>query len=125
MHRARRCCSGRRCLPPGACWERQTFVAMHVMLRVLAKEGTANVLFVVQNTALAYFVAKWVMVRVSVKRGSRKADIEEVLNRFHVLHGEGMARASFGIIDGLLTLKKIDASTVINYSLVVVDEAHH
>jgi hypothetical protein len=89
---------------------------MHLMLQVLAKEGTANVLFVVQNTALAYFVAKWVTVRVS---------FEEVLNRFHVLHGEGMARASFGIIDGLLTLKKIDASTVINYSLVVVDEAHH
>jgi hypothetical protein len=100
----------------------KTFVAMHVMLRVLAKEGTANVLFVVQNTALAYFVAKWVMVRVSVKR---KADIESVLNRFHVLHGEGMARASFEIIDGLLALKKIDASTVINYSLVVVDKAHH
>jgi hypothetical protein len=79
----------------------------------------------VQNTALAYFVAKWVMVGVSVKRGSRKADIEAVLNRFHVLHGEGMARASFEIIAGLLALKKIDASTVINYSPVVVDEAHH
>jgi hypothetical protein len=31
----------------------KTFVAMHVVLRALAKEGTANVLFVVQNTALA------------------------------------------------------------------------
>jgi hypothetical protein len=79
----------------------------------------------VQNAALAYFVAEWVMVRVSVKRGSRKADIEEVLSRFHVLPGEGNERASFWIIDGLLALKKIDASTVFDYSLAVVDEAHH
>jgi hypothetical protein len=106
----------------------KTFVALHLMLQVLSSDPSAHILFVVTNTALAYFVAKWVWVRVSTKQGSREADAQRVLNQFHVLYGAALLkRASFEITGGLLTLKapsETQPEIQPSFSLVVVDEAH-
>jgi hypothetical protein len=103
----------------------KTFVGgMHLILRVLMADVSYHVLFVAQNPGLAYFVAKWIWVRVSMKQGSRQEDMHRALSRFHVLCGETMDRGTIEVVGKLLTLKPIDRSVQKQYRLVVVDEAH-
>jgi hypothetical protein len=102
----------------------KTFVALHLVLLLLSHDPSANVLFVVKNTALAYFVAKWLWARVT-KRGSHQEEAQRALSRFHVLCGEAMERFSFEVEDLQLHLKPMGAQNdTLQYSLLVVDEAH-
>jgi superfamily I DNA/RNA helicase len=85
----------------------KTFVALHLILQVLSGDALAHILFVVKNTALAYYVAKWLWVRVSTKPGSRQEEVRQVLNRFHVLCGTALERASFSVEGGMLVRKEV------------------
>jgi serine/threonine protein kinase len=97
----------------------KTFVALHICLRYLeGKSESAHVLFVAQNEALAYFVAKWVYTRTQD---------QSILDRFHVLYGAELKRGKFRVDTnaGCLVLEEIGSSECFEYSLLVVDEAHH
>jgi hypothetical protein len=94
----------------------KTFVALHISVRYL-EDVSAHILFVAQNEALAYFVAKWLYTRTQD---------QSILSRFHVLYGAELKRGRF-IVDadtGRLLLEEIDASERVEYILLVVDEAH-
>jgi hypothetical protein len=90
----------------------KTFVALHLILRALSGDASAYTLFVVKNTALAYFVAKWLWLRVATKKGSRQAEARQVLNRFHVLCGTALELASFEVQGGMLVLKEVTDADV-------------
>jgi serine/threonine protein kinase/outer membrane protein assembly factor BamD (BamD/ComL family) len=95
----------------------KTFVALHISLRYL-EDASAHVLFVAQNEALAYFMAKWLYTRTQD---------QSILSRFHVLYGKELKRGKFSIDAdvGRLVLEEIGSSEYVEYSLLVVDEAHH
>jgi tetratricopeptide (TPR) repeat protein len=99
----------------------KTFLAMYLMLRELLNDDAAHVIFVAQNTALAYFVAKWVYMR------TREQHVDQVLIRVHMMHGPKLERAKVSIdtSTGRLILTSIGASQHIEYNLLIVDEAHH
>jgi hypothetical protein len=90
----------------------KTFVALHLILQALTDDASVYILFVVKNTALAYFVAKWLWTRVSTNRGSRQAEVRQVMNRFHVLCGTALERASFAVEGGLLVRKEVTDADV-------------
>jgi hypothetical protein len=50
----------------------KTYVGTHLMHQALTSDDSAHVLFMVQNMAFAYFIAKWVLTRISVRAGFRK-----------------------------------------------------
>jgi hypothetical protein len=102
----------------------KSYVGMHVMQQTLTVDESAHVLLVVQNSAFAYFITKWLLVRLMAKQG-RKKGMQQGLCRLHVLCGISMDRKCIVLDDGLLTMEAVDASAHIEYRLVLVDEAHH
>jgi hypothetical protein len=96
------------------------------MLQAFSGDAATHILFVAKNTALAYFVAKWLWVRM-LEQGTCEEDAQQVLSRFHVLCGSLVARATFTVdtSSSKMVLDEIDESGHFEYSLIVVDEAHH
>jgi tetratricopeptide (TPR) repeat protein len=95
----------------------KTFVGIHVLHHAVSSDEGTHVLFMAPNGPLAYFTAKWLLLRMD-------GDVT-ILSRVHVLCGASMDRKCFVLDDGLLTMEAVDESAQIGYSLVVVDEAHH
>lgn len=102
----------------------KTFVALQSALDELRCGGSALVLFVALNAPLAHFAASWLARRVE-GRGRRR-----LLRRFHVLC-EPFAFGPRCVIvrDNRVCLRPLqlrsEADGRLEYSLVVVDEAHH
>eukprot|EP00960_Hanusia_phi_P069479 767101-Hanusia_phi.AAC.1 len=105
----------------------KTFMALHLMLRELAKDSSCSVLFLLRSEGFVYFIARWVSSMARWKlvdeglfdriffsfRGERGWD-----GPFWMTEGDGELRRQERKVELLLE----DAS---EYKYVVIDEAHH
>eukprot|EP01050_Picozoa_sp_SAG11_P015346 SAG11_NODE_1981_length_3967_cov_4.093330_1_plen_844_part_10 len=99
----------------------KTFVALHYMLELLQGDSNSCVLFVAKNMALAFFVAKWLVLRTDESRGRRK-----LLSRLHLLYepiDDGPREVE--LVRHTMQTTPIVGGALDQYDLVVVDEAHH
>jgi len=96
----------------------KTFVAIQRVVEVLNEGPDATVLFVAQNTALAFFFCKWLVV------ASRKS-AEHVVKRVHVLVAPFKGEPRHVRVEGRRLVLDAVGEEVAKYALVVVDEAHH
>ena len=98
----------------------KTFVALNRLLELLHSEREARVLFVARNAALCYFVVRWVCRRV-----------RNTLQRLAMLRRLDVLFEPLSVGPQAAQLKKGRIQLVpciaheVQYSLVVVDEAHH
>jgi hypothetical protein len=98
----------------------KTFIALHQILQTLHEDEAAFVVFVAQNSALAHFVAHWMYTRT--KDGNT-----QICSRLHILCGPGLdSHCHFRVLGGKPMVQKFEQiGKDIEYSLLVVDEAHH
>jgi serine/threonine protein kinase/tetratricopeptide (TPR) repeat protein len=114
----------------------KTFLGMHMADNLLDNDPNATILFAATNLALAVFFVNWICTR-----RDQPEDIEDVLQRLHVLTCteddqstalpkkgpaafEDAMVLQFKCCDGLLKTFRVDNDTL-EYSLLIVDEAHH
>ena len=104
----------------------KSFLGMHIADNLLAGDPDAMVLFAATNLALCFFFMNWICTR----RAHPEA-IEDVLQRLHMLTEDGESKTTgslvlqkFEIRDGLLELVRMDRAAK-DYTLLIVDEAHH
>ena len=104
----------------------KTFVGVHLIVRLLAENETAKILFVSPNDTLCYSIAKWILARLKdndVVRKEALASISFLVTTSdqgrhprQIYHEKRKRRLQF-------QEAKSTEKTVFN--LVVVDEAHH
>ena len=98
----------------------KTFVALNRVLELLYEEKEARALFVARNAALCYFVIRWVCRRVrnTLQRLLMLKRLDVLFEPFSV--GPQAVKLERGRIQ-MVSRAALD----VQYSLVVVDEAHH
>ena len=97
----------------------KTFVALNRVLELLYGEKEARTLFVARNAALCYFVIRWVCRRV-----------RNTLQRLLMLQRLDVLFEPFSVGPQAVQLERgriqmVPREALVQYSLVVVDEAHH
>jgi hypothetical protein len=102
----------------------KTFVALHIMLDLLERNGAACVLFAARNEALPYFVAAWLAKRIDggAERGGWLKR-ESALRRLHVLFHPFSTPCSVRLEGERMVRQPCERYS--HYDLVVIDEAHH
>ena len=102
----------------------KTFIGLHLLHEFLEKETeTGSVLFVARNSALCYFVVKWIWQRCAETRCRRNA---QLVARVHVLFEPfEQGPRVVAVKKGLIETTAISDDDVSLYGIVIVDEAHH
>ena len=98
----------------------KTFFAIQRMAQVLNSDPRAMLLFVARNTALAFFVCKWLVY-------ASQASADRIVDRVHVLVApfeDGPRRVRVEAAGARRRLS-LGSAGKCEYALVVVDEAHH
>ena len=98
----------------------KTFFAIQRMAQVLNSDPRAMLLFVARNTALAFFVCKWLVY-------ASQASADRIVDRVHVLVApfeDGPRRVRVKAAGARRRLS-LGSAGKCEYALVVVDEAHH
>ena len=98
----------------------KTFFAIQRMAQVLNSDPRAVLLFVARNTALAFFVCKWLVY-------ASQASADRIVDRVHVLVApfeDGPRRVRVEAAGARRRLS-LGSAGKCEYALVVVDEAHH
>eukprot|EP01043_Picozoa_sp_COSAG02_P002431 COSAG02_NODE_56_length_43700_cov_33.650765_2_plen_1893_part_00 len=98
----------------------KTFIALHLMLEVLQDDASnTSVLFAAPAAGLAFFVVRWIVERV----GGRERKINRLLSRLHLLFAPFDVPSIATIKDSGIKTRSVERCK--DYSLVVIDEAHH
>ena len=98
----------------------KTFFAIQRMAQVLNSDPRAMLVFVARNTALAFFVCKWLVY-------ASQASADRIVDRVHVLVApfeDGPRRVRVEAAGARRRLS-LGSAGKCEYALVVVDEAHH
>jgi hypothetical protein len=111
----------------------KTFLGLHIADDLLKGDPEVTVLFVATNLALVFFFANWLCTRQGTKSSIRK-----VLRRLYVLSEDGQSDGSnpgttlvlqqfhYNNNKQQLEIIPVDSSkSAVEYSLLIVDEAHH